>query len=86
MARRNVFDPLEPTNESRRYVVRNVHRAVLEARVLPPGTDLKRALVATMLEHVDAGWQLGEFSSTGGVFFCTKGNERRMVEISPIKL
>jgi hypothetical protein len=36
-----------------------------------------------MLEHIDAGWQLGEFSSTGAVFFCTKGVERRMVEISP---
>jgi hypothetical protein len=28
-------------------------------------------------------WQLGEFSSTGGVFFCTRGVERRMVEITP---
>jgi hypothetical protein len=26
-----------------------------------------------MLEWIDAGWQLGEFSSTGGVFFCTRG-------------
>ena len=83
MARRSVFDPLEPTTEARWYVVRNMHRAVLEARVLPPGTDLKRALVAAMLEHIDAGWQLGEFSSTGAVFFCIKGVERRQVEITP---
>lgn len=75
--------PLEPTTEARWYVVRNMHRAVLEARVLPPGTDLKRALVAAMLEHIDAGWQLGEFSSTGAVFFCIKGVERRQVEITP---
>jgi hypothetical protein len=59
MARRSVFDPLEPTTEPRWYVVRNMHRAVLEARALPPGADLKRALVAAMLEHIDAGWQLG---------------------------
>jgi hypothetical protein len=36
-----------------------------------------------MLEHIDAGWLLGEFSSRTGFFFCTKGGERRMVEISP---
>jgi hypothetical protein len=27
MARRSVFDPLEPTGEPRWYVVRNMHRA-----------------------------------------------------------
>jgi hypothetical protein len=45
-----------------------MHRAVLEARPLTPGANLKRAFVAAMLEHIDAGWELGEFSSTGGVF------------------
>src|ERR1039457_4957812 len=37
MARRSVFDPLEPTPEARWEVVRNMHGAVLEARLLPPG-------------------------------------------------
>jgi hypothetical protein len=83
MARRSVYDPLEPTSEPRWYVVRNIHRAVLEARALAPGANLKRAFVAAMLEHIDAGWELGEFSSTAGVFFCTKGVERRQVEITP---
>ena len=46
------------------------------------GSDLKRAFVAAMLEWIDAGWQLGEFSSTGGVLFCTRGVERRMVNIT----
>jgi hypothetical protein len=81
--RRNVFDPLEPTKEPRWYVVRNMRRTVIEARALPAGSDLKRALVAAMLEHIDAGWQLGEFSSRTGFFFCDKAGERRMVEISP---
>jgi hypothetical protein len=36
-----------------------------------------------MLEWIDAGWQLGEFGSTGGVFFCSRGSERRMVCITP---
>lgn len=83
MARRSVFDPLEPTSEPRWYVVRNMHGAVLEARALAPGVNLKRAFVAAMLEHIDASWELGEFSSAGGIFFCTKGVERRQVEITP---
>jgi hypothetical protein len=83
MGRRAVFDPLEPTNEPRWYIVRNMHQAVLEARRLDTGADLKRAFVAAMLEHIDAGWILGEFSSWSSSFFCDKAGERRMVEISP---
>lgn len=83
IARRHVYDPLEPTKELRRYVVRNMRRTVIEARVLPAGADLNRALVAAMLEHIDAGWRLGEFSSRTGFFFCDKACERLMVEITP---
>jgi hypothetical protein len=60
-----------------------MYGALLEARPLPPGTDLKRAFVAAMLAWIDAGWQLSEFSSRTGVFFCTRGVERRMVNITP---
>jgi len=49
MARRHVFDPLESTKEARWYEVRNMHNALLEARLLPLGTDLKRAFVAALL-------------------------------------
>jgi hypothetical protein len=83
MVRRNVCDPLEPTRESRWYEVRDMHCRILESRLLPAGTDLKRVFVAAMLDYIDAGWQLGEFGSRGGVFFCTRGTERRMVSISP---
>jgi hypothetical protein len=55
--------------------------ALSEIGELP--TDLKRASVAAMLEHIDAAWQLGEFGSRGGTFFCTRGTERRMVSITP---
>jgi hypothetical protein len=59
-----------------------MHGALLEARPLPPGSDLQRVFVGAMLEWLDAGWQLGEFSSVSGSFFCTRGTERRMVGIS----
>jgi hypothetical protein len=81
--RRNVYDPLEPTREARWYEVRDMHGRVLESRLLPLGTDLKRAFVVAMLEHIDGGWQLGEFGSRGGFFFCARGAERRMVSITP---
>jgi len=83
MPRRNVFDPLEPSREPRWYVVRGQHNVILESRLLPPRSDLKRAFVAAMLEWIDAGWKLGEFSSTSGVFFCARGVERRMIGITP---
>jgi len=81
--KRAVFDPLEPTREPRWYEVRDVQGRVLASRLLPAGADLKRAFVAAMLEHIDAGWHLGEFGSRVGVFFCTRGTERRMVSITP---
>jgi hypothetical protein len=83
MARRHVFDPLEPTKEPRWYEVRNMHGALLDVRPLMHGADLKRAFVVAMLEWIDAGWQLAEFSSRGSHFFCTRGLERRMVGITP---
>jgi hypothetical protein len=50
MARRTVFDPLEPTKEPRWYEVRNMHGALLESRLLPPGSNLKRVFVAAYAE------------------------------------
>jgi hypothetical protein len=60
-----------------------MHQAVLEARLLTLGTNLKRTFVAAMLEWIDSGWELGEFSSVGGTFFCSRIGERRMVAITP---
>jgi len=83
MARRHIFDPLEPSKQQRWYIVRNMHGQLPEVQSLPAGIDLKRAFVAAMLQGIDAGWQLTEFSSRVGVFFCTRGVERRQVGITP---
>jgi hypothetical protein len=64
-------------------VVRNMTGAVLDSQEIAAGADLKRVFVATMLEWLDAGWRIGEFSSTAGTFFCVRGAERRMVGIQP---
>jgi hypothetical protein len=36
-----------------------------------------------MLEHIDAGWQLGEFGSGGRTFFCTRGTAPREISNTP---
>jgi hypothetical protein len=61
---------------SRWYVVRDRVNVMLEARALAANSDLKRVLVAAMLERIDAGWRIGESSSKGRSFFCTRGTER----------
>ncbi len=43
-------------------------RALLEARELPPGADLKRVFVEAILKWMDAGWNLKEFHSVTGNF------------------
>ena len=80
-ARRVVFDPLEPNGEPHWYVVRTMQGVVLERRTIPGDTDLKRLFVTVMLEWIDAGWRIGEFSSCSGTFVCTRAIERRVVTI-----
>lgn len=80
--RRNVYDPLEPTTGLRWHVVLTMHRSVIKSNPIAPGTDLKRLFIASMLEWIDEGWTIAEFTSTTGTFFCSRGTERRMVTIS----
>jgi hypothetical protein len=81
--KRAAHDPLESSAEPRWYVVRSMHGTVLESRALAAGADLKRVFVLAMLHWIDAGWRLGEFSSTSAAFFCDRHPERRMVSIDP---
>lgn len=81
--RRNPHDPLEPSAAPHWYVVRSMHGMVIESRELPAGADLKRAFVLAMLQWIDAGWRLGEFSSASATFFCDRNPDRRMVSIDP---
>jgi hypothetical protein len=82
--RRNVYDPLEPTREPRWYEVRDMHGRILESRLLPACWHEPEAHIHRRdAQHIDAGWQIGEFGSRGGAFFCNRGTERRMVAITP---
>jgi hypothetical protein len=82
MVRRSSFNSLEQTGR-RWYVVRSRQGTLLESRELPPETNLKREFIASMLAWMDAGWQVGEFSSVTGTFFCDRNVERRMISFAP---
>jgi hypothetical protein len=60
-----------------------MHGSVIESRPLPIGANLKRIFLAAMIEWLDAGWSVGEFSSASASFFCERNPERRMVSIDP---
>jgi hypothetical protein len=80
---RQRHDALEPTAAPRWYVVRSMHGSIIESRQLPTGADLKRVFLVAMLEWLDAGWTLTEFSSASAAFFCVRNPERRMISIDP---
>jgi hypothetical protein len=82
--RRALFDPFARTTERRWLVVRNEHGSILESRELAPDIDLKRLFVASILEWMDGGWAVREFSSASAVFFCARSTERRMVAIERV--
>ena len=81
--KRATFDPLETTGLPRWYVVRSMHGSLIESREIPRESDLRRVFISAMLEWMDAGWRLGEFSSVSATFFCDRHNDRRMVSIVP---
>jgi hypothetical protein len=81
MVRRSRFDPFARTTERRWLVVRNQHSSLIDSCELAPDTNLTRAFVASILEWIDDGWTIGEFSSTAACFFCWRGTERRRIAI-----
>jgi hypothetical protein len=81
--KRSAFDPLERSTAPHWHVVRNMQGTLIESRPVAPGTDLKRLFVELLLQSINAGWEIGEFSSTSGTFFCTRYPERHMVSIVP---
>jgi hypothetical protein len=83
--RRNLHDPLEPSKEPRYVEILDKHSQLLEGRTIEPGADLKRIFAATLIEFIDSGWTVTNFSSTSGAFFCTKEHDRRQVAIVQVK-
>lgn len=65
-------------------VVKNAYGRVIETTPVPPGTDLMRLFLSTLLRYHDDGWRLNEFSSHLAEFFATKDSEKRNVQITSL--
>ncbi len=78
---RAAFDALQKTSQTCWLTVRTCTGSLLEVRQLAPETDLVRAFLAAMLELIDAGGRIGEFSSGGGAVRHSRGLETRMLAI-----
>jgi len=79
--RRTTFNPLDAAPAPRWYVVRTMHASIIESRQLKAGANLTHVFVTAMLAWMDGGWEVREFSSNSATFFCTRGNDRRMISI-----
>ena len=79
--RRTAFNSLERSTNPRWLTKRAFTGALLEAQRLEPGADVARAFLASMLELLDAGWHLGEFSSAGAVVRYSRGSEQRLLTV-----
>lgn len=81
--KRSTFDPLQRSAAVHWHVVRSMQGSLIESHPVAPGTDLKRLFVELLLQVMKDGWEVGEFSSASGTFFCNRHPERRMVSIVP---
>ena len=79
--RRSTFDPLQPTDRPCWFVAEDQWHHYEEVRPIPPGTDLRRDFLVTLLRYHDAGWQLEDGHL--GSWFCRRGRQRLQLVILP---
>ena len=72
----------ERSSETRWLIEHDPWRNVRKFEVLPPGTDLVRTFLTTLLRYHDAGWTLHEFNAFSAEFFAHKHNDKVLVQIS----
>jgi len=72
----------ERSDEVRWLIVNDAWRNVRKFEVLPPGTDLLRTFLTTLLRYHDEGWTLHEFNAFSAEFFAHKNGDKVLVQIS----
>ena len=80
MPRRSRFDPLATSDCPRWLVVKDAHSQLVDARLLPAGTDLHALMAATIAQRQADGWQAEGYGCWGFVFIHRAG-VRRMIAI-----
>lgn len=56
---------------------------MIETQTLPPGADLKGAMVTMLARYVTAGWNLEEYSWRSSTSFINRDKDQYMVAIRP---
>jgi hypothetical protein len=79
--RRGVTDSLNPVNEPRWLVVRDVCSRAMESRILAPRADLRAALKARTDALAADDWTVGDIPRNCSFVFCQRENERVCVSI-----
>lgn len=77
------FESLKTVDEARWLVVSNMTGKVLGWMVLAPRENLRKRFSEVVAATYAAGWDVEEFDSRSGGFFCRKGAERRYIAIQP---
>ena len=80
--KRRRADLFERSSETRWLIVNDPWRNVRSFEVLPPGTDLLRKFLTTLLRYHDEGWTLHEFNAFTSEFFAHKDHDKVLVQMS----
>jgi hypothetical protein len=79
--RKGVTDPLDPVDEPRWLVVRDLCRRVLEYQELWPGRDLRAALAAECDRRTADGWTVDDIPPHCAFCFAQRAHERVCITV-----
>src|SRR5262245_27408832 len=86
MGQHRIFaEILEPSPSDVRWVaVHDLYMEVIEYERLPPGSDVLRAYLMTLLRYNQDGWRLGKISSVSPSCFATRAGAKVRIEITAL--
>jgi hypothetical protein len=58
---------------------------LLESRPLPAGIDVTRDFVESILNHLNDGWHVPEFSSTTAMYRAVRGEETGLIYVVQVE-
>jgi hypothetical protein len=80
--KRTRYNAMQPAPTTTWLVVEDIYRKPLHVRELAPGTDPRMVMIEAMSKSIREGFEVEELPGTMPLYYCRKGDERRMVFIS----
>jgi hypothetical protein len=81
MAGRTRYNAMAPVPQTTWPVVQDQYQVPISVTELPPDTDPRMVMIGAMSKSIGKGWDVEELPGVIPVYFCRKGNDRRMVSI-----